>query len=188
MVEDASYYAYAAGPAYGGMAPIGTPAMYPQQGGYQPMGPQYYNTYPQVDAASYNMAHYQQAQYPAQFAPQYQAQYPGSFTGGHYGYAAANTGYGAPFATPNYAGHGYHVNNRASQLRTLTNGRLATRPRANVTVSDPSRFDPAPGVPRSIVAHNGEFPPASAEQYYAANGYAGGQAAVNGNQCQYSQY
>lgn len=188
MVEDASYYAYAAGPAYGAMAPIGTPAICPQQGGYQQMGPQYYNGYPQVDAAAYNMVPYQQAAYPTQYAGQYQA-HPGSFAGGHHGYAAANNGYGAPLASPNYAGNGYQVNNRASQLRTLTNGRLATRPRANVTVSDPSRFDPAPGVPRSIVAHDGEYPPVSAEQYYAANnGYAGGHAAVNGNQYQYTQY
>ncbi|KAF2172753.1 hypothetical protein M409DRAFT_16718 [Zasmidium cellare ATCC 36951] len=199
MAEDASYYyAHAAGPAYGGMAPIGTPAMapgmYPHHAGYPQMGQQFYNGFPPVDPMGANMIQYQ---------GQYQHyQYPGNFAGAPHGYPGGNTGF-VPFTGPGQAapgygqaahgyGYGYNTNNRASQLRTLTNGRLATRPRGNVTVADPSRYDPAPGVPRSIVANQGEFPPVdqyALQQYYAANaGYAGVQAPANGNHYQYSQY
>ncbi|KAK4501655.1 hypothetical protein PRZ48_007464 [Zasmidium cellare] len=175
MQEDASYYyAHAAGPAFGGMAPIGTPAMFAQQGGY---APPYFNGFAPMEVMNY-MAQY----------PQY-GQFP-PIAGPQQGYPAGNP-MPFPYGAPGQAGYGYQTNNRASQLRTLTEGRLATRPRGNVTIADPSRFDPAPGVPRSIVANTGgEFPAAdqyAGQQYFAGNnGYQAGVA--NGNSFHYPQY
>lgn len=170
-------------------APIGTPMSvvpYGQPNGYAqpPMGQPFFPPagFPQMDG---NMAFNGMGQYPAPF--------PVGMPYGNY------PGY-APFAGPSQAPGGYNTVNRASNLRTLSGGRLATRPRANVTVADPSRYDPAPGIPRSFNSTgNGDFVPNAVgnaqygdhqygdHQYYAANnGYE--HASSNGIHFNHPQY
>lgn len=182
IAEDQAYYAHAAGPAFAGnyVAPIGTPAagMFPQQAGFAPMGQQYPAAFPQMNGmGGYNMP--------------YAAPYAGMQYGGFQGYPAV-----APQA-PN----GYHVVNHASNLRTMSNGRLAGgRPR-NTRIAPASRYDPLPSpttgiVPRSMVyTGNGEtgyqYPiqQQAAYQYAAANnGNAQGTGAASGVHFNYPQY